>query len=106
MSDDMKKLIASNILYYRKSRQWTQAQLGAALGVARNTISDLEHGNTPVTAYQLAAICEALNIPVAIMFEPPESDHAAEERILHRYREDIEFRAAVNLLMQSKPHNK
>lgn len=106
MSNDMKMLISSNISYYRKYRKWSQAQLGAVLGLARNTVSDLERGDIPVTAYQLAAICDALDVPVAAMFEAPESDHTEESLILHRYREDIEFRTAVNLLMKSRQSGK
>ncbi len=102
VSDDMKMLIASNISYYRKLRNLSQTQLGTVLGVARNTISNLEHGDIPVTAYQLATICETLDVPVAAMFEPPESDHTQEALIIHRYREDIEFRTAVNLLMKTR----
>lgn len=102
MSDDMKMLIASNISYYRKLRNLSQTQLGTVLGVARNTISNLEHGDIPVTAYQLSTICETLDVPVAAMFEPPESDHTQEALIIHRYREDIEFRTAVNLLMKTQ----
>ena len=64
VSDDMKMLIASNISYYRKLRNLSQTQLGTVLGVARNTISNLEHGDIPVTAYQLATICETLDVPV------------------------------------------
>lgn len=106
MSDNMKMLISSNISYYRRLRKWSQAQLGTALGIARNTVSDLERGDIPVTAYQLAAICEALDVPVAAMFEPPESDHTEEYLILHRYREDVDFRTAVNLLMKSRQSGK
>lgn len=106
MSSDMKMLIASNISHYRKLRKWSQVQLGTILGLARNTISDLEHGNIPVTAYQLAAICEALDVPVAAMFESPESDHTEESLILHRYREDVDFRTAVSLLMKSRQSGK
>lgn len=102
MSNDLKKLISSNILYYRKLRKWSQSQLGAALGIARNTVSDLERGDISVSAYQLAAICDALDVPVSAMFEKPESDHSTEIFILHRYREDIEFRTAVNLLMKAR----
>lgn len=102
VSNDMRKLIASNIAYYRKAKRLSQAELGQKLGLARNSVSDLETGDTQVTAVQLINICEALGVPVAVMFEEPDAASRDEDILLSLYRDDDDFKTAVDLLIRAK----
>ena len=44
MSNSVRSEIARNLIYYRKRKHLTQADLGKKLGVKRNTISSWESG--------------------------------------------------------------
>ena len=53
--------IASRVRMLRKSRQLTQVQLAALLGVKQNTVSDLETGkNDGMSAHTLESLCRVL----------------------------------------------
>jgi transcriptional regulator with XRE-family HTH domain len=55
-------LLASNIKYLRKSKKVTQQDIGAAVGVSDNAISNYENGKFFPTADVLVKICEFFNV--------------------------------------------
>ena len=53
----------------REGRRATQANLGEKLGVTFQQIQKYEKGRNRVSAARLFEICEALEVPLASMFE-------------------------------------
>jgi len=53
----------------RKSKGITQVDLATLLGVTQSKISRLERGVIPITVDQLAAIADALSVPVYTLFQ-------------------------------------
>lgn len=60
-----------NIAHYRKLRGMNQLQLAEAAGLSRTHISNIEApgGNASVSLSKLFDIADALEIPVALLFE-------------------------------------
>lgn len=61
---------ASALTLCRLSRGLSQAELGSAAGIARETISRLERGGTP-QLQTAKAIAEALDYPLPLVFPDP-----------------------------------
>jgi transcriptional regulator with XRE-family HTH domain len=57
----------------RKSRQLTQEQLAAALGVSVKTLQHLEHGRSHLTTGRIGQLSRALGCPAFAFFDPPDS---------------------------------
>lgn len=102
VEQNIRSLIGSNVSYYRTRRGMSQRELGAAVHLARNSISEIETGTREVKANVLAAICETLDVPIQLMFVEPGSESAVDALILQRYHKDPAFRTAVDLLMKSQ----
>ena len=60
------------IAEWREAKGLTQEQLGARLGVSDVTVSRWETGKRKADKDVLAAICEALGIPLAAIFRHPD----------------------------------
>lgn len=58
-----------NIKKARIKKGLTQRQLGEAIGVSHNTISDWESGNHKPDADIVMALCKALNVDANYMFD-------------------------------------
>jgi transcriptional regulator with XRE-family HTH domain len=71
-----KNIIGSRVRKARKESKITQMELAARLQVVgvnieRPAISKLESGNRPVTDIEVAALAEALKVPISWLFEGP-----------------------------------
>lgn len=66
------------IAEWREDRGLTQKQLGERLGVSDVTVSRWETGERKADKDVLAAICEALGIPLAAIFRHPDTPSADE----------------------------
>ncbi len=60
--------IAKNLTYYRKLKQWTQEELGAKIGVKRNTISSWEKAINAIDVDALFLLCQTLDISISDLF--------------------------------------
>lgn len=74
----MTSTVAANIRFWREERRWTTQRLADSVGLSRSSISQMESGTQSVTPDHLAAIAQALAVPVARFFEPPPARHAGE----------------------------
>lgn len=74
---DIEKIVGENIRKYRKMRGMTQQQLGDAIGVRDNTISQYEKGRNAPEQNRIYAIAEVLNVSVGDFF--PETTTSKEE---------------------------
>ena len=57
-----KKLFGQRILEQRKKQKKTQQDLANLLGVGKNHISEIEHGNSNTTAEKNSQICEYFKV--------------------------------------------
>ncbi len=91
MSNSVRSEIARNLIYYRKRKHLTQADLGKKLGVKRNTISSWESGVNAIDVEMLFHICVELEISVLDIFgiyanATPDELSAQEKSMLCNYR--------------------
>jgi len=61
--------IGLNILYYRKERGLTQAQIAEKAGISTVYMQRIETANSTCTLNTLIDIADALNIPLKKLFE-------------------------------------
>lgn len=57
-----KELFGRRLLEIRLLHHETQTDLGAAIGIAKSRISEMEHGKQTTTAEKIALICEHYNV--------------------------------------------
>ena len=60
--------ISLNVLYYRRERQLTQAQLAEAIGSSTNHFQRFESNATGCSVDTLIDIAKALNVPLYKLF--------------------------------------
>lgn len=73
MDNNIKKIIAENLSYYRKKNHFTQKQLAEQLGVKHNAISSWENGVNSIDIDMLYQICQIFQINVDDMYVPQNS---------------------------------
>ena len=69
MSDNVKEIIAKNLLYYRKKNKITQKELADQLGVKHNAISSWENGVNSIDIDTLFRVCKIFGVTVNDMYE-------------------------------------
>ena len=68
MSENIKEIVAKNLLYYRKKNKITQKQLADKLGVKHNAISAWENGVNSIDIDTLFQVCQIFGITVNDMY--------------------------------------
>lgn len=58
----------------RMWRQLSQEQLASAAGISVSTVSRYENGETRAFGDTMVALAHALDVPLALLLEPPERD--------------------------------
>ena len=69
MSEDVRRLVGSNVKRLRVAAGITQAELADLVGVDRAYISGLEQGNRNATIVSLWHVAQALDAPIRSLFE-------------------------------------
>lgn len=69
MSEDVRRLVGSNVKRLRLPAGITQAELADLVGVDRAYISGLEQGNRNPTVVSLWHVARALNTPIRALFD-------------------------------------
>jgi transcriptional regulator with XRE-family HTH domain len=69
MSEDVRRMVGSNVKRLRLAAGITQAKLADLVGVDRAYISGLEQGSRNATIVSLWHVATALNAPVRSLFE-------------------------------------
>jgi len=57
-----KQLFAQRVMEARKQHNETQNDLGAAIGLGRNAVSEMECGNKTTTAEKISRICRHYHV--------------------------------------------
>ncbi len=66
---DRYKLLGLNIAYYRKARNLSQSQLAELANISRTHMSRIETADCAVSLDVVFALCDALNISPAQIFD-------------------------------------
>ena len=66
---DKYKYLGLNIAYYRKEKGLSQMQLADAVEISRTHMSRIENNDCAVSLEAVFSIADALEIPVAKLFE-------------------------------------
>lgn len=69
MSENIKEVVAKNLLYYRKKNKITQKELADKLGVKHNAISAWENGVNSIDIDTLFQVCKIFGITVNDMYD-------------------------------------
>jgi HTH-type transcriptional regulator / antitoxin HipB len=69
--------LASHLRALRESRAWSQARLGAALGVGQSRITRIERDPTTVSVGQFIELLNALGVQMVLRAPEVRSDAAA-----------------------------
>lgn len=56
--------IGARIQTLRKAQKWSQTKLGEETGYSKNTVSDWEKGNVPLTMNGMASLCKVLDCDI------------------------------------------
>jgi len=67
--------LGSRIASMRGYRQMTQEQLGAEVGVAKQTLSGWEHGSSKPNADYIRKLCQALGCTADYLLELADDPH-------------------------------
>jgi transcriptional regulator with XRE-family HTH domain len=65
--------IGKNIKLYRKQKKLTQSELAERANMSRSYLADIERDRYNPSVETLKSIAEALNIPVSLLLDEPES---------------------------------
>ncbi len=98
----MKYEIGQRIKECRESRNMSQKDLAAKIGISSGRLSNWEQGLNRPNADIIARICKALDVsPSEILGVCVTSDElsAQEKRVIRAYREKAELQHAVNVLL-------
>lgn len=68
MEENVKEIIAKNLLFYRKKNKITQKELAEKLGVKHNAISSWENGVNSIDIDTLFRICQIFGVTVNDMY--------------------------------------
>jgi transcriptional regulator with XRE-family HTH domain len=69
MSEDVRRMVGSNVRRLRLAAKITQAELADRVGVDRSYVSGLEQGQRNPTVVSLWHVAKALDVPVRSFFE-------------------------------------
>ena len=65
MAPPITDVLARNVRAERSRLRWRQADLADALGWSATTVADVEGGRRRLDIGQIAALCRALDVPLA-----------------------------------------
>lgn len=68
--EELSKLIAANVVFYRSERRWSQTDMGAAAGLSQQVISRVENAEGVPFLRTLNRIADVLEVPLITLFEP------------------------------------
>lgn len=74
-SSELQKYIGNQVKRYRKQANMSQEQLAEKIGIAINSLSSIETGNSFMTVYTLEKLLNALHISAKELFDFPEVEH-------------------------------
>lgn len=72
--DELSRRVAAEVRAWMARRDVRQETLAAAMGLSQSALSMRLRGRTRWTINDLAAVSEALDVPMATLLAPPTSD--------------------------------
>jgi transcriptional regulator with XRE-family HTH domain len=77
MAPPITDVLARNIRAERGRRRWRQTDLAEALGWSPTTVADAEAGRRRLDIGQIAALCRALDVPLAQLLHGADGEELA-----------------------------
>ena len=87
---DLQKYIGSQIKRYRKKANLSQEKLAERIGIATNSLSSIETGNSFMTVYTMEKLLNTLDITPKELFDFPEVQKA-DVNMLKSIKENLEI---------------
>src|SRR5579859_7687859 len=81
MSEDVRRIVGSNVRRLRKAAGLSQAELAERMGVDRAYVSGLELGQRNPTILTLWHAAEALETKVRLLFDEGKESHSAHQSL-------------------------
>jgi len=79
---DIRRVLSTNIKYYRGLRGWSQVVLAEKIGISTNFLADIETGKSWVSPSTLSKLANIFQIEVYELFKPKNvSSEEAKEAI-------------------------
>ena len=100
--DQLDKIIAGNIRFYRLRAGLSQKVLGTLIGVSFQQIQKCETGINRMPASRLYVLALALGVPLYRMFLPPQASDISVRAMLGWLRSRRHGKLQANSLMQSR----
>lgn len=79
MPNDVDRYVGLAIRRVRRTKGLTQSELADKVGVSFQQIHKYESASNRISASMLAAVAEALGVPVWLLFEHPSRPHGCED---------------------------
>ena len=87
--DDLKKVVANNLIHLRQESGMTQAELGEKLNYSDKTVSKWERAESLPDAYVLKQIGEIFGVSVDLLLSPHEEREKASKKEEHSYSSNM-----------------
>lgn len=99
--------IGAKIRYFRELKKLSQKEFAKLIGVSNTRVSNWEAGINRPDADKIAGICRVLNISADELLDihlSKEPLTAEEEQVILHYRQKLEVRQAVRILLGMEPN--
>ena len=62
---ELRRLLGAKVVFYRKLKRWNQLKLADRLGITRQYLSKIEHGQCSCSVELLVCISKVLGVDIA-----------------------------------------
>lgn len=87
--DDLKKVVANNLIHLRQKSGMTQAELGEKLNYSDKTVSKWERAESLPDAYVLKQLSEIFDVSVDLLLSPHEEHEKEPKKTEHSYSSNM-----------------
>ncbi len=87
--DDLKRVVANNLIHLRQKSGMTQAELGEKLNYSDKTVSKWERAESLPDAYVLKQIGEIFDVSVDLLLSPREEHEKESKKEEHSYSSNM-----------------
>ena len=87
--DDLKKVVANNLIHLRQKSGMTQAELGEKLNYSDKTVSKWERAESLPDAYVLKQLSEIFDVSVDLLLGPHEEHEKEAKKTEHSYSSNM-----------------
>jgi len=99
---DLRRILSSNIKYYRSLKSWSQVVLAEKIGISTNFLADIETGKSWVSSLTLIKLANCFGIQVYELFKSKDAPNDEIKEAVKSFVSDISvtFEYALNKISQ------